>query len=203
MSKTEFAELEALPSPTMYDEYSVTSALADSMIALGIQHSYVTGLTGRVLGLQQSPSRQYYPATLPPEAAWPGFDYFHRSRECMRANTEVTLEVLKCHVLMNLYLVKGNAFLDAYNLIGITVRKAYIFKLHRRQPSNVLETEKTCRMKLWRILFSLDIQCSLQLNMLPASEKSLVKCPFPAEDALARYIFPYDDGSNAYTYSTH
>ncbi|CDM30139.1 unnamed protein product [Penicillium roqueforti FM164] len=81
MSKIEFAELETLPPPTMYDEYSVTSALVDSMIALGVQNSHVTGLAGRILGLQQSS----YPAALPPEAAWPGFEYFHRSRQCMRA----------------------------------------------------------------------------------------------------------------------
>lgn len=45
-------------------------------------------------------------------------------------NTDETLEALKCQVLMVLYLLKGNAFRDAYNLLGITVRKAYISKLH-------------------------------------------------------------------------
>ncbi|KAJ5799245.1 uncharacterized protein N7518_001313 [Penicillium psychrosexuale] len=204
MSKTEFAELDALPPPVMYDEYSASSALVDSMIALGIQHSHVTGLAGRVLGLVQSPSRQYYHAALPPEATWSGFEHFHRCRECMRTNTEVTLEALRCHVLMILYLVKGNAFRDAYNLLGITVRKAYIAKLHRPQPSHLPEAGKTARMQLWWVLFSLDLQCSLQLDMPPASQKSLVKCPLPAEDALARYVSsPREDGMNAYAYSIH
>lgn len=204
MSRTEFAELESLLPPTMYDEYSASSTLVDSMIALGIQHSHATGLAGRVLGLQQSPSRQYYHEALPPETTCPGFEYFHRSRECMRTNTEVTLEALRCHVLLVLYLMRGNAFRDAYNLLGITVRKAYVAKLHRPQLSHLSEAAKTARMQLWWILFSLDLQCSLQLDMPPASQKSLVKCPFPTEDALARYVSsPREDGMSVYAYSTH
>ncbi|KAI2701355.1 hypothetical protein CBS147332_7957 [Penicillium roqueforti] len=40
--------------------------------------------------------------------------------------------------------------------------------------------------------------------MPPASQKSLAKCPFPDEDALARYVSsPHEDGLNAYMYSTH
>ena len=204
MSKREFAELDALPPPTDSDEYSVESALVDSMIALGIQHSHATGLAGRILGLQQPPSRQVYHAAPSPETTWPGFEYFHRSRERMRINTEVTLEALRCHALMVLYLMKGNAFRDAYNLLGITVRKAYIAKLHRLPPSHLSEVEKTARMQLWWILFSLDLQCSLQLDMPAASQKSLVKCPFPAEDVLARYVSTpshREEGVNAYTYS--
>ncbi|CAI7592083.1 unnamed protein product [Penicillium palitans] len=204
MSKTEFAQLDALPPSTIHDRHSTGGALVNSMIALGIQHTHVTGLVGRVSGLQQSPSRRNYHAGLPPKATWPGFEYFHRCRECMRANTEVTLEALRCHVLMVLYLVKGNAFHDAYNLLGITVRKAYIAKLHRPQLSHLPEAGKTARMQLWWIIFSLDVQCSLQLDMPPASQKSLVKCPFPDEDALARYISsPCEDGINAYAFSTH
>ncbi|KAL4783098.1 hypothetical protein BJX76DRAFT_330935 [Aspergillus varians] len=194
MSETEFAELDALSSPTMFDEYSARSALADSMVALGIQHSHATGLAGRLLGLPSSP-----------EAIWPGFEYFHRCRECMRTSTEVTLEVLQCHTLMVLYLMKGNAFRDAYNLLGITVRKAYIAKLHRLPPSHLPEDAKTARMQLWWILFSLDFQCSLQLDMPTASQMSLVKCPFPTEDALARYVCSpshREEGMDAYTYST-
>lgn len=201
MSKTEFAELDALPPSTIHDRHSTGGALVNSMIALGIQHTHVTGLVGRVFGLQQSPSRRNYHAGLPPKATWPGFEYFHRCRECMRANTEVTLEALRCHVLMVLYLV---AFHDAYNLLGITVRKAYIAKLHRPQLSHLPEAGKTARMQLWWIIFSLDVQCSLQLDMPPASQKSLVKCPFPDEDALARYISsPCEDGMNSYAFSTH
>jgi hypothetical protein len=177
MSETEFAELDALSPPTMFDEYSTRNALVDSMIALAIQHSHATGLSGRILGLQQ-------------QTTWPGFEYFHRSRECMRTNTEVTLEVLRCLALMALYFMKGNAIRDAYNLLGITVRKAYIAKLHRLPPAHLPEAEKTARTQLWWILFSLDFQCSLQLEMPAASQKSLIKCYFPAEDALANYLSP-------------
>jgi hypothetical protein len=207
MSATEFAELDALPPPAMFDEYSPRSALADSMIALAIQHSHATGLAGRIVGLQQQPlSRQYYHTAPSPEATWPGFEYFHRCRECMRTTAEVTLEALRCHALMALYLIKGNAFRDAYNLLGISVRKAYMAKLHRLPPSHLPEARKIARMQLWWTLFSLDLQCSLQLGMPAASQKSLVKCPFPAEDALARYVSSPpshgEEGINAYTYST-
>ncbi|KAJ5217433.1 hypothetical protein N7468_010441 [Penicillium chermesinum] len=200
ISKAEFAELDALPPPTMFDQYSARTALVDSMIALGMQHSRATGLDGRILGLQQQSAH----AAPSPKAIWPGFEYFHRCRECMRTNTDVTLEVLRCHALMVLYLIKGNAFHDAYNLLGITVRKAYIAKLHRPPPSHLPEIEKTARMQLWWMVFSLDLQCSLQLGMPPACQKSLVKCPFPAEDALARYCASrsYGEGTKAYTYST-
>ncbi|KAF2228886.1 hypothetical protein EV356DRAFT_476324, partial [Viridothelium virens] len=199
MSETEFAELDAIPPPGMFDEHSARNPLVDSMIALGMQHSHATGLAGRILGLQP-PN-----AAASPEATWPGFEYFHRCRECMRTNTEVSLGALRCHALMALYLMKGNAFRDAYNLLGITVRKAYIAKLHRPPPSDLPETARTARMQLWWTLFSLDIQCSLQLDMPPASQKSLIKCPFPAEDALARFVSSPDhreEGLNASTYST-
>ncbi|KAI9682582.1 MAG: hypothetical protein M1822_006880 [Bathelium mastoideum] len=199
MSESEFAELNAPPPPPMFDEQSARSPLVDSMIALGMQHSHATGLAGRVLGLQQPQ------AIGSPESTWPGFEYFHRCRESMRTNIEVSLSALRCHVLMALYLMRGNAFRDAYNLLGITVRKAYIAKLHRVPPSDLPEGEKTARMQLWWTLFSLDIHCSLQLEMPPASQKSLIKCPFPTEDALARFVSPSKhraEGIDACTYST-
>ncbi|OKL62348.1 hypothetical protein UA08_02592 [Talaromyces atroroseus] len=204
ISEAEFGEPETLQPPTMFEEYSVRSALIDSMIALGIQHSHVTGLAGRILGLPQPP-RQYHNADPLPDDNWPGFEYFHRSRERMRTNKEVTLEAIRCHVLMALYLMKGNAIRDAYNLLGITVRKAYIAKLHRPPPSHLPEAGKTARMQLWWMLFSLDFQCSLQLDLPAACQKSLVKCPFPAEEALGRYVYSPNHqkkGINSYTYST-
>jgi hypothetical protein len=204
MSETEFAELDAMPPPTMFDTPSVRTALVDSMIALGMQNSHATGLAGRILGLQQ-PSRQLPFVEPAPPTIWPGFEYFHRSRECMRTNTEITLEAIRCHALMIVFLIKGNNFRDAYNLLGIAIRKAYIANLHRLPPNHLPEIAKTARMQLWWVLFYLDLQCSLQLDMPTASQKSLVKCPFPAEDALACYVSSSNhckDGFNACTYST-
>ncbi|KAJ5715305.1 uncharacterized protein N7483_012486 [Penicillium malachiteum] len=178
MNEMQFAELDSLSPPTISDKYSAGHALVDSMLALGIQHSHTTGLAGRILGAQQ-------PST---EAGWPGFEYFDRCRECMRANTQVTLDILRCHSLMIVYLMKGNAFRDSYSLLGITIRKAYIAKLSRPPPSHLPECEKTAHMQLWWMLFCLDLQCSLQLDMPTASQESLVKCPLPTEDALNRYI---------------
>jgi len=66
-SETQFFGLDNLPLATMFDDYSINNALIDAIIALGMQHAHATGLSRRIVGLQQ-------------EASWPGFDYFHRSR---------------------------------------------------------------------------------------------------------------------------
>ncbi|KAJ5288182.1 hypothetical protein N7478_003868 [Penicillium angulare] len=200
MTEADISELEALPQPTIFDEYSAKNALVDSMIALGIQHSHATGLSQRILGFRQQSQTSSSSKT-----TWPGFEYFHRSRECMRASSEITIDALRCHILMVLYFMKGNAFCDAYNLIGITIRKAYIANFHRPPPASLSENEKTARMQLWWLLFSLDIQCSLQLGVPAAIQESLVKCPLPADDSLAHQsIAPGDrDGCiNGYIYST-
>ncbi|KAJ5538678.1 hypothetical protein N7494_008157 [Penicillium frequentans] len=188
ISETEFAELDTLSPPTIFDEYSSRNALVDSMLAVGIQHSKITGLASRILGPQLPTSQQSLQAAPSSEASWPGFEYFDRCRECMRSNTDVTLDALRCHTLMVVYLMKGNAFRDAYNLLGITIRKAYIAKLHRFPPGHLSEPEKTAQMQLWWMLFSLDLQCSLQIDMPSAIQKSLVKCPVPTADSLGRFI---------------
>ncbi|KAJ5096650.1 hypothetical protein N7456_007371 [Penicillium angulare] len=200
LTEAEISELEALPQRTIFDEYSTKSALVDTMIALGIQHSHATGLSQRILGFQQ----QSQPSSSS-KTPWPGFEYFHRARECMRTSSEVSIDALRCHVLMALYFMKGNAFCDAYNLIGITVRKAYIANFHRPPPSFLSEIEKTARMQLWWLLFSLDIQCSLQLGVPAAIQQSLVKCPLPTEDSFSHQgIAPgdRDESINGYIYST-
>ena len=205
MSEVEFAALSALPPITIFDEYLAQNALVDVMLALGMQNSHTTGLAGRILGHQQPPSRKYYNAAPSPEVSWPGFEYFDRCRDCMRTYTEITLEVLRCHALMIIYFMKGNAFRDAYNLLGITIRKAYIAKLHRPPPSHMSDAEKTAHMQLWWMLFSLDVQCSLQLDMPAASQKSLVKCPLPTDDGLARYVSPSntrDERLSPFVYTT-
>lgn len=168
MSEERMDEAEALTAPTVSDQYSTKGALVDSMIALGMQHSHATGLSGRILGLQQSASRQQYHQRNPSKTTWPGFEYFYRSREHMRANTEMTLDALRCHTLLVLYFMRGNAFRDAYNLIGITVRKAYIARLHRTPPSHLPENEKTARMQLWWMLFlwTFSARCSLTCPLL-------------------------------------
>lgn len=189
MSETEFVDLDASSSPTMFDAYSARDALVDSMVALAIQHSHATGLSGRIIGLQQ-------------RTTWPGFEHFHRARECMRTNEDFTLDVLRCLALMTLYFMKGNAIRDAYNLLGITIRKAYIAKLHRLPPTHLPEAERTARTQLWWLLFSLDLQCSLQLEMPAASQKSLIKCHIPSEDALVKYLCPghHKEGVNPCRY---
>ncbi|SCU89135.1 LAFA_0E16314g1_1 [Lachancea sp. 'fantastica'] len=189
MSKGEFDELGKLVLSTTDDDYSVQHALIDAMIALGLQHSHTTELSGRILGLSPLSSE---------EMLWPGFGYFSRSCERMRASTEVTINALRCHVLLALYLMKGNAFHDAYNLFGITVRKAYIAKFHRIPSSHLAEAERTARVQLWWVLFSLDLCCSLQLDMPAACQKNLVKCSLPSEDALIRYHGRHNS-ANSYT----
>jgi hypothetical protein len=71
----------------------------------------------------------------------------------MRTNTEVTLQALRCHALMIVYLMRGYAFRDAYNMLGITVRKAYVAELQRPPPIHLTENERTSRMQLWWLIF--------------------------------------------------
>lgn len=189
LSELEFIELDSL-QPTTLNECSAKHSLVDAVIAIGIQHSHITGLARRVAGLRHTTSQLQQQATPSSEAGWPGFQYFNRCRESMRTNKELTLDRLRCHILMIVYFIRGNAFTNAYNVLGITVRKAYIAKLHRSPPSHLPEAERMARMQLWSTLFSLDVQCSLQLDMPTAIQKSLVKCSFPDGDALARYISP-------------
>jgi hypothetical protein len=43
-------------------------------------------------------------------------------------------------------------------------------------------------MQLWWMLFSLDIQCALQLGSPVACQPSLVKCPQPSLEAICRFV---------------
>ena len=200
MSEMDFVELEATSPATTPETYSVENALLDAVTAIGIQHGHATGLDDRlVLPLQESTMEKH------DHAGWVGFEQFHRCRERMRTNTEVTLQALRCHVLMIVYLMRGYAFRDAYNMLGITVRKAYVAELQRPPPSHLTENEKISRMQLWWVVFSLDLQCSLQLSMPAACQKSLVKCPLPSSNALAHYLSPRDRNEDDLTtcaYST-
>jgi hypothetical protein len=200
VSEAEVVELEANSPPTTLQDYSVEHALLDAIVALGIQHGHASDLIKRLVTYNHPPA-----AKNDELVDWPGFEQFHRCRERMRTNTEVTLQALECHALMIVYLLRGYAFRDAYNMLGITVRKAYVAELQRPPPSHIPEHEKTSRMQLWWLIFSLDLQCSLQLSMPAACQKSLVKCPLPTAEALERYVSPrarYRDDLTACTYST-
>ena len=200
VSEAEVVELEANLPPITSQDYSVEHSLPDAIIALGIQHSHASGLDQRLVV-----SRQTSTTKKKELVGWPGFEQFYRCRERMRTNTEVTLQALQCHALMIVYLMRGYAFRDAYNMLGITVRKAYVAELQRPPPSHLSENEKTSRMQLWWLIFSLDLQCSLQLSMPAACQKSLAKCPLPTAEALETYMSPrarYRDDLTACIYST-
>lgn len=185
MTDTDFQRLISYPppvDPTNHATYSVQHALIDSIIALAIQYSLATGLSNRILDASpQAP-------TDTSDTSWPGFRHFHWCRERMRTNEDVCLDALRAHALMALYFIRGNGFRDAYNLLGITIRKSYIARLHRPPRGHLAEEERTARIQLWWMLFSLDIQCSLQLGSPAACQPSLVKCPHPSEEALYRYF---------------
>lgn len=120
VSEAESVDLEATPQAFVLDDYSVQNALLDACLAQGIQHSHATGLDKRLSG-----SRHIIGAGTKEYVGWPGFEHFHCCRERMRTNAEVILQALQRHALMVLSLLRGYAFRDAYNMLGITVRKAY------------------------------------------------------------------------------
>lgn len=184
------AELTAASlAPITSHKSSIIGAFVDAMTALGIQHTHQTGVNQRVLGLQQQPCATGDSSPKPATAAWPGFEYFCSSRSRLRNDPHHSLESLQCHVLLVHYLINGQAYRDAYNLVGITVRKAYAAKLHRVPPTHLPEPMRLERMHLWWMLFYLDSKCSLQLDMPAAIQKGLVTCPIPAVEDLARHVF--------------
>ena len=189
-----------LSSPFLFEDDLERKALVHAIAALAEQHCISTGLANRVLdtlsGAASSTS-----ATVP----WPGFEHVHASRELMRSCESVTLDVLRCHTLLALYLMRGNAFREAYNFLCIAVRKCYIGRIHRVPTPELPEQEKTAQMQLWWTIFSLDLICSLQLNMPAACQKSIITCPRPRRCSLARYVSPANqhDKTGTYTFSTY
>jgi hypothetical protein len=145
LSVRDFDELGDWSSATMIDTSSSINAMADIGIALSMQHVHATGLASRVLGVHQTNLSQQGSLG---GITWPGFEYFVRCRDSMRAVTDFSLQNLQCHTLMIGYLIKGNAFQEAYNLLGITIRKAFIAQLHRAPLGNLTGTEKTTHVQL-------------------------------------------------------
>jgi hypothetical protein len=129
----------------MIDTSSSIKAMADIGIALSMQHVHATGLASRVFGVHQTNLSQQ---GLLGGITWPSFEYFVRCRDSMRAVTDFSLQNLQCHTLMIGYLIKGNAYQEAYNLLGITIRKAFIAQLHRAPLGNLTGTEKTTHVQL-------------------------------------------------------
>jgi hypothetical protein len=125
--------------------------MADIGIALSMQHVHATGLASRVFGVHQTNLSQQ---GLLGGITWPSFEYFVRCRDSMRAVTDFSLQNLQCHTLMIGYLIKGNAYQEAYNLLGITIRKAFIAQLHRAPLGNLTGTEKTAHVQLWWMLYT-------------------------------------------------
>ena len=190
LNARDFEKLADGSLATVLDTNSSIRAIADMVIALSMQHVHATGLAGRVLGVYQSTLGQQAPSG---GTTWPGFEYFDRCRNSMRIAMNCSLQNLQCHTFMITYLLKGNAYQEAYNLIGITVRKAYIARLHQAPSNSLNETDRTAHMQSWWTLYTLDIQCSSQLDMPTAIQKSVVRCPAPTEEALIHYLsFPND-----------
>ena len=130
--------------------------LANKALAMRDQHIHATGLAGRVLGAYQSALGQQ---ARPGDITWRGFEYFARCRDDMRTATYFSVQNLQCHTLMIVYLVKGNAY-QVYNLLGITVRKAYIAQRHQAPPISLTETDKTAHTQLWWMLYRLVVKCA-------------------------------------------
>lgn len=185
LNARDFDELVDGSSITGLDTSPSTEAIADIVIALSMQHVHATGLTGRVLGIHRSTQGQQAPSE---GTTWPGFEYFDRCRNSMRIAMNCSLQNLQCHTFMITYLLKGNAYQEAYNLIGITVRKAFIARLHQAPSKDLNEMDRIAHIQLWWILYTLDIQCSSQLEMPTAIQKSIVRCPAPTEEALIHYL---------------
>ncbi|KPI39681.1 uncharacterized protein AB675_3555 [Cyphellophora attinorum] len=180
-SERRFRELSQLPASTILDEYTSETCLVDAMLALGTQHCVSTGLFDRTLGLRKLASAQSKADPLL-EVDWPGFEYWHRARDHIRATEDLGMIGAQALALMIFYLIRGGAVRDAYNLLGIAVRKAYMSSLHRLQ--DVEESGRDDLRLFWTTTFAMDVRCSLQLDMPQAIGATLVRPLLLGRDSL-------------------
>ena len=150
-------------------------ALIDCMTALGMQYGYGAGLVSRILGLRLADRR------VGGDISWAGFEYFCRCRNYVTQNMDRTLAGMQCYALMVLYLMNASDFQTAYSMLGTAVRNAHGANLHREPDEHIPAELRDMRRRVWWLLFTLDIRCSLQLRKPVAVQPSVITCALPGD----------------------
>ena len=156
-------------------ERHIQGALLDCVTALGMQYGHGADLASRILGSRETGRR------VVGDIAWAGFEYFSRCRDYMTRNTDFTLTGMQCYILMALYLLNASDFNTAYGMLGTAVRNAHCTNLHREPDERGAADRKELHRRVWWLLFTLDIRCSLQLRKPVAVQASVITCALPRD----------------------
>ena len=177
-SESEFRDLYDSLWQEVAPERETQGALIDCMTALGMQYGHGADLASRILGLRVTGRRVLG------DTSWAGLEYFRRCRDYMALNTDVTLAGMQCYALMALYLLNASDFKTAYGMLGVAVRNAHGINLHREPDEHTGTDQNELHRRVWWLLFTLDIRCSLQLRKPVAVQASVITCALPGDDGL-------------------
>ena len=157
----------------------------DIAVALGMQFAQNCGLTSHPLELNFD-----YGASLFQSRALShiGSSHFRRCREHLMFENRVTTASIHCQTLMAIYLMHDNHLQGAYSILGSALRDAFHLNLHKEPASELSKIERDSRKKLWWLLYTLDVQCSYQLDKPSAVQTSTISISLP---------FDVDVGNNA------
>ena len=166
-------------------ERQIQGALVDCMTALGMQYGHGADLVSRVIGLRETARR------VVDDVSWAGLEYFSRCRDYVTRSTDVGLVGMQCYALMALYLLNASDFNTAYGMLGTAIRNAHSINLHREPDEQVAADQKDTHRRVWWLLFTLDIRCSLQLRKPVAVQPSVITCALPSNDLSGSTYFTH------------
>jgi hypothetical protein len=176
MSEVEFQDLFAADWGIRFSERPIAAAVVDGLTALGIQCGYAAGTGGRILGFDAAARADTN------VLRQRSLEYFARCRDRLRAEgARVTIDAIRCYVLLGLYHLQANQLESAYYIVGLGVRRAHMIKLHQSPPAQPNDYEAVGRILTWWMVYWLDIHCSMQLDRPPAVQRCTVTCPPPPD----------------------
>ncbi|KAJ5658154.1 fungal specific transcription factor [Penicillium longicatenatum] len=180
LTESEFQRLYDSDWQSYIERCTVNGALVDCITAVGLQYGLIAGRGTHILGLGASGHNYLAPAANAVRRY--SLEYFIRCRNHVHEeSSRVTVETIRCYVMMVLYLLQTNQVESAYYMIAIGVRCAYVSQLHAEPPVHLNPDEAIGRSRLWWLLCWLDLYCSMQLDLPTSVQHSYITCPLPVE----------------------
>ncbi|KAJ6779472.1 hypothetical protein PWT90_00778 [Aphanocladium album] len=171
MPEADFEALYTADGPDLMGRGTIEGALINGMTALGIQCAEAAGSGGRILGCS------------PYAGSRSSFEYFRRCRDVVQdqeGGKPACVSTIRCYILLALYQLQANQLEKAYYTIGVGVRRAYIGRFHLAPASHNPTRVADDRVRVWWLLYWLDVHCSLQLGRPTAVQQSSNACPPPS-----------------------
>ncbi|KAJ3497539.1 hypothetical protein NLG97_g1824 [Lecanicillium saksenae] len=171
MPEADFEALYTADGPDLMRRGTIEGALINGMTALGIQCAEATGSGGRILGCS------------PTAGSRSSFEYFRRCRDVVQdqeGGKPACVSTIRCYILLALYELQANQLEKAYYMIGLGVRRAYIGRFHLPPATHYPTRIADDRIRVWWLLYWLDVHCSLELGRPTAVQRSSNACPSPS-----------------------